>query len=131
MSQLRYLINRTNVPAKPKENVNAADEIFQVVVVGHLIAAALNMNTINDSPSSTHFLLLQEEHDIQSIFNSAMVNMIRSYINITSFHDEIAKDQDKVRGYAREILSLGLLLLEFDDSIHEGDGERLKTIWKF
>ena len=40
LCQLRFLINRTNVPAKLKENVHAAEEFFEIVVVGHFIAAA-------------------------------------------------------------------------------------------
>ena len=32
-------------------------------------------------------------------------------------------NKDQVRAYAREILSLGVLLLEFNDSVHEGDDE--------
>ena len=35
------------------------------------------------------------------------------------------KESDQVRLYAREMLSLGVLLLEFNDAIREGDGERL------
>ena len=31
---------------------------------------------------------------------------------------------DRVCEYAKEVLSLGLLLLEFNDSLHEGDGDR-------
>ena len=40
-------------------------------------------------------------------------------------------DKDQVRAYAREVLSLGVLLLEFNDNVHEGDGERLMRVWKF
>ena len=43
------------------------------------------------------------------------------------------KDDDKgqVRAYAREALFLGVLLLEFNDSVHERHGKRLMRVWKF
>lgn len=138
LSQLRYLINRTNVPCKPKENVHAAEEFFEAVVTGHIIAAALhffNMHTIYDSPSSHYFDSLKNENTSeaqQKLFHSAIVDMINSYINFTPF-DEVSQDQDLdyVSAYAKEVFSLGILLLEFNDSVHEGDGERLANVWKF
>ena len=137
LCQLKHLINRTNIPEKPKQNVHAAEECFEVVVIGHFIAAALHhfkMNTIQDSPSSTFLDQLDADNDSTSqkeLFNSAVIEMVSSYINISSYDDKDYKDNDQVRAYAREVLSLGALLLEFKDSVHEGDGERLLTVWKF
>ena len=39
--------------------------------------------------------------------------------------------QDHVHDYARAILTDGMLLLEFRDAIHEGDGNRITTFYKF
>lgn len=33
--------------------------------------------------------------------------------------------------YASAVLTDGLLLLEFRDAIHEGDGQRIMRCWKF
>ena len=38
---------------------------------------------------------------------------------------------DKLFDYACAVLNDGLLLLEFRDAIHEGDGERILRCWKF
>ena len=38
---------------------------------------------------------------------------------------------DSVQEYAKETLSLGLLLLEFNDGIREGDGNRVLRSWKY
>ena len=38
---------------------------------------------------------------------------------------------DTVYNYAREVISLGLLLFEFDDGVHEGDGDRIIRCWCF
>jgi L1 cell adhesion molecule like protein len=136
MSQLKNLINRTNVPVKPKQNVNAADHFFQVVVIAHVIAATLHffyMNDVHDTPAD--FLSLLEDTNSpqsQQQFHSAIVKMISCYVDINQRNEVgVVKDKDQVRAYAREVLSLGLLLLEFDDSVHEGDGERLIRVWKY
>ena len=38
---------------------------------------------------------------------------------------------DGVHDYAKDTLVLGLLLMEFNDSIREGDGDRIIRCWKF
>ena len=42
MSQLRYFINKTNVPSKPKNNVNATEEFIETVAIGHIVALSLH-----------------------------------------------------------------------------------------
>lgn len=43
----------------------------------------------------------------------------------------IHEDDDKVKMYAEEILTLGLIYNEFHDAIKEGDGDRVMRCWKF
>lgn len=38
---------------------------------------------------------------------------------------------DKLQAYSCETLTLGLLLAEFVDAIHEGDGSRIIRCWRF
>lgn len=38
---------------------------------------------------------------------------------------------DHVMAYAREVLSLGLLYMEYCDAIREGDGLRIVQCWKY
>ena len=47
--------------------------------------------------------------------------MVSTYFNISAFDSKPESDKDHIRAYAREVLSLGALLLEMNDSIHEGD----------
>ena len=137
LCQLKCLINRSNVPAKPKQNVHASEEFFETVVIGHIIAAALDyfkMDTIEDNPISTHFSHIELDKDkefARELFHIALADMVSSYINLTAFNKMEDDDKDQVRAYAREVLSLGVLLLEFNDNVHEGDGERLMRVWKF
>lgn len=41
------------------------------------------------------------------------------------------KGQDCVLAYAKELLTLGLLLLEYNDAVREGDGFRILRCWRF
>lgn len=36
-----------------------------------------------------------------------------------------------VYDYTREVLSLGLLYLNFKDAVREGDGDRIRRMWKY
>ncbi len=38
---------------------------------------------------------------------------------------------DLVAAYSRNLFSLGMLLMEFNDSIREGDGERVIRCWRY
>lgn len=50
----------------------------------------------------------------------------------TSFYSDTEDvTTDGVHTYACEILSLGLLYLEFRDAIKEGDGDRVMRVWKY
>lgn len=91
LCQLKCLIKRTNIPAKPKDNVNAAEKFFQVVVIGHIISAALhhfNMDSVEDIPSSVEFTQICSETSVTSqavLFHAALLNMAKTFFNITSF----------------------------------------------
>ena len=41
------------------------------------------------------------------------------------------KCTDHVQEYAKDVLSMGLLYLEFQDAIREGDGQRVLVVWNF
>ena len=45
--------------------------------------------------------------------------------------DETSEESDHVQEYAREVLTLGLLYMEFVDAIREGDGERIFRCWRY
>ena len=106
------------------------------ILIGHIIAATMNffnMQSLSDGlPSCLSQLLLEENFEIRRHkFHLAVGNMISKHFNISSFDKEDEEDDDKVRAYAKEVLSLGVLLLEFKDSVQEGDGERLLLVWRF
>ena len=52
--QLRNLLNRSSVPKDPKSNVNATEDFIEVTLIGHVIAAAmevLGMKGMKDQPA--------------------------------------------------------------------------------
>ena len=56
LCQLRNLINRRNVTKSPKNDVNAAEDFLEVVVVGHILTAVmsyLGMSSLHDKPLSS------------------------------------------------------------------------------
>jgi len=46
-------------------------------------------------------------------------------------HQSQSSNHDGICLYAREVLSLGLIWLEFHDAVKEGDGNRVIQVWKF
>ena len=145
--QLRNLINRRNIVKKVKNDMNACEDFFELVVTGHVIACAmqlLGMSSINEIPSS---MVIQSPEDVwmkddserKSILMEVATLVVEQNIDLsTTFSDsqssELAKQShaaDSVYAYSCEVLSLGLLFLEFKDSIRQGDGDRDLIVWKY
>ena len=58
------------------------------------------------------------------------MDIIEQFVDI-NYPSSAGKDDNRVRAYAREVLSLGLLFMEFKDAIQEGDGERIIRYWRY
>ena len=135
LQQLKHLINRTNVPARPKKNMNAAEDFMQVVVIGHVAALAMRhftMTTVNDKPKHSKVSWCHESQK-ESFFQQALMNMLRPHMTLFKipFTCTSTTAEDRVELYAQEMLTLGLLFFEFKDAIRCGDGERVLLCWKF
>ena len=147
--QLRNLLNRSSVPSDSKRGVNAADDFLQVVLIGHVMSAAmevLGMNSLDDQPSSVDYSSLgwprlTREHKCQ-LLNGISHSVVSKFVNLATLKDNDVKKKkeakkesesevDGILEYAKECLTLCLLKAEFDDAVHEGDGQRLLTCWKF
>ncbi len=70
------------------------------------------------------------ELDPPTIFGLAQSNTTPSEQPV-SHSLPVASKPDLVNAYSRNLLSLGLLLMEFNDGIHEGDGERIIRCWRY
>ena len=46
--QLRNLINRKGLPHKPQKDTNACEDFLGLVGIGHIVAAAMKLLSLND-----------------------------------------------------------------------------------
>ena len=137
--QLRNAINRANVSAAAEDDYNASDDFFVLVARCHIVAAAmqyLSMKEVSDMPSHpqlTEDLWLRSESERKDILQGITMEVVLLYANFeVQFRnpDNEAVD-DRVQCYASELLTHGLMYMEFSDSIHEGDGLRILRCWRY
>lgn len=139
--QLRNLINRRNIKKDPTSDVAASEDFFLLVVEAHIVSAAMTlfgMASLDDDPCETYFPSGVSELDTlqrSKVIQMAVNDVIDKFVDISFC--ERAKDggetederEDCICSYACEVLTLGLLLMEFDDAIREGDGTRIIRCW--
>ena len=109
---------------------------FELVYEAHICTAAMQvfqMSSLDDTPSTAHFpegctQLNAKQH--WNVLQLAIMDIIEQFVNI-DYLSSASKDDDHVRAYAKEILSLGLLFMEFKDAIREGDGKRIIHCWRY
>ena len=137
LCHLRNVINRRNISASGPDDFSACDDFFVLVVKCHIIVAAmeyLEMKSISDMP--IHFQLTDElwleskdKREDVLITISKEIALMYGNINANSPTEEVTGD--KVQCYAMSMLSLGLLYMEYCDSIREGDGHRILRCWRY
>ena len=129
------MLNRRNVKSEPKDDFNACEDYFTLVVVCHILCAALeilNMNDLNDKPCCELIPSnLQEENkdSKQQILRKVADSIVAKTVNLSlQFKDDLssaaATSKDHVFEYACKVTSLGLLFLNYREAIKEGDGQR-------
>ena len=110
--QLRNVINRTNVPTDPQNNMNAAEDFMFLVLHAHFVAAAEAIQSINK---------------VMQLAEAIVTNFV-CLPRIGGEEAEVC--DDKVYVYAIELLSLGIIWHGYHDSVREGDGDRILRFWK-
>ena len=153
---LRNLINRRNITKKPDTNVAASEDFLTTVVEGHIVAAAmeiLGMSSPDSRPSKVYFPDGCEKLDSlgkKKILMLACLSVIDQFVEIEppSIFSPTQSDTtsseaptptptlpackpDLIGAYSCNLLSLGLLFMEFNDGIREGDGERIIRCWRY
>ena len=58
-------------------------------------------------------------------------SLVKKHVDFSLDDQTKRGSNDRVLSYAQQITALGLLYLEFQDGIHEGDGLRILRCWKF
>ena len=139
--QLQKIINRRNVVKDPSTSVAPCEEFFLVVVEAHVLAAAMHlfrMISLEDTPSERFFPTECQMDSLQQhkVLMIALHTLIKQFVHLEVAFKEnsatVTQDQvDTIEEYAHEVLSLGLLLMEFNDAIHEGNGSRILRCWRY
>ena len=122
---------------KTEKSVSVCEEFFLLTVEAHICAAAMqvfNMSSTSDTPTDTLFpqgCTSLNPKQRWNVMKLAVRNVVDKYVDIGYPTPSTKKDDDHVRAYAKELLSLGLLLMEFVDGVREGDGERIIRCWRY
>lgn len=122
--------------SKPEKDVNASDDFLSLVVTSHFLAASmkkLGMESLDDVPTIGEFdpnTWMKSNADRRSEIYSFCQQVIHDHVNIIMCGD-ISSSKDGILNYANEIMSLGILYLNYKDAIRHGDGNRLLVCWKY
>lgn len=139
LHQLRNLIHRTNVPPKkPSKDANASEDFLHIVMVGHIIAAAMSHFGLSMEDTALPPCTIPqdvESHEKVHYLHDTVYSFIKANTNLAvlpTHHRQPPKSSvDGVHEYAREVCTLALLYEEFRDAISEADGTRVLRCWKF
>ena len=135
--QLRNLINRRKVTRDPNSNVSASEDFFLTVVEVHILSACMTvfeMTPVNSAPSQRLFSPESEKKATLHTRSAAVNNALDTHVDFLMNDEgrsEPEDDKDHVCEYARDVLTLGLLYMEFADAIREGDGGRILRCWRY
>ena len=125
-----------SVTAQIKGDPSACEAFFLVVVEAHVLTAAMKefgMESFDDVPKNDEFneeFLLKTQKERIDIFFNALSRIVEKY-TYTLTMEKLADEGDGVLAYAKELLSLGMLYMEFVDGIREGDGLRILRCWRY
>ena len=138
LCHLSNIVDRRNISATAADDFNACDDFFNTVIQCHVVTAAMHhfqMKNPDDMP--VHPLLhsdlwLESKEKRKDALDNVTKEIALSCIDIFAHHNlEDDIEGDHVMRYAVEVLSQGLLYMEFSDSIREGDGDRTLHCWRY
>jgi L1 cell adhesion molecule like protein len=94
------------------------------------------LSTLDDTPTADCFseenFLVKPPLERRNIFIKAVKDLLHKYTYAFEVDmPQSIKEADGVLAYAKELLSLGLLYMEYCDSIREGDGLRILRCWRY
>ena len=132
--QLRNVLNRSNVVCKPKADFNACEDFLDIVVTGHILTAALKMLEMRDSEdipkkfvaNPEEIWMLPDEQRKQSL-EEICQKFVENCVHFSYNNASVLSTKDEVFNYAREMLRLGCLYLEYCDAVREGDGRHCNS----
>ena len=136
--QLRNLINRRNVVSNPIDDVNACDDFFNTVFTCYVLVACmqmLGMDCVTDVPNVEEYGFttdswMKSDYSLRSELYAFCQEFVDKHVDF-SYQTIFERSQDDITNYANDIISLGLFYFSYKDAVQEGDGDRVKTCWKY
>ncbi len=132
--QLRNLIHRGNVHKDLSDDFDASQNFFELVTYGYILSAAMTvfqMEALDAQPSNLSFDS-SDKSEVASQISVQCEQLVDRYTDLSfSNPKEIGSNPDRVYGYSCDIITQGLLFMEFTDAIREGDGHRVLRCYKF
>ena len=127
----------------PAKDFNACDDFIVLVITSHILAASLevlSMQSLDDIPvlpllppelqnEPQNMWMLMDSQQKQ-VLNHIAGAVVDRFIHF-QFHEASQRYQDSVQDYAIHLLSLGCFYIEYADAIREGDGDRVLRCWRY
>lgn len=148
--QLRNVINRRNITKDPSSNVSACEDFFLTTVHAHVLSACMTvfgMKSVKDRPAEKFFPRKTEKCDSlhrRRVLLDAINFVMDRYVDFSMEDEDRGEDKgkrgkgrkdqdtkDHVCEYAQDVLTMGLMYMEFVDAIREGDGGRILRCWQY
>ena len=98
------------------------------------------MSPFDDMPLEskvTHDIWMEDDDVRKNLLSDIARHIVEEHVDLATEFKACSSEFDgsdcagTVLQYAREVLSLGLLILEFKDAVREGDGDRVLLVWKY
>jgi len=126
------------VKKEPKDSFNACQDFFTLVVHSHVLCVGmdlLKMDKLSDMPDCDTLragIKNKTTTEKEKVLLDIAEWIISTVVNLsTSSQVPCDESTDHVNEYACEVVSLGLLFLNYRDAVQEGDGERIMLCWKY
>ena len=103
----------------------------------HILSATIQvfgMSSLEDQPSTEFFPKELDPSQRKVLFLQGIKQVLDKFVDVmyeTSTSSKKVKDNDHILAYTTDVLSVGLLLMEFVDAIKEGDGLRILRCWRY
>ena len=111
----------------PKNNMNACEDFILDVTDAQILVAfmtELGLSSVEETPTRLIPLKSCDSFSQRSALLDETGQLVDKYVDLALKTDLAStsklKDDDHVLNYARDTLTYGLLLKEFNDAIHEG-----------
>lgn len=117
--QLKVAINRTNIPADPKNDMNATESSLDDVLSSHILAAACDILGVTSTAQ-----LLKDEFEMQATF-ATVAQLSDDIVNLQRFGQRKKTYGDEMHYLSQDTVALLLLWREYHDATREGDGVRV------